>query len=130
MSISERALSTVLGPDALGDTFGDVHDGPVDQLQADVEELLRLGMQVGWLSDELTWNAWRERIGQVRCGLLEDLGRLQHSDDTDGSVVSIGAAPPLEEVAESPYRPRCCQSTKSGAAACGHLVSRRCLRVG
>ena len=82
--LSDKALSKVLGPDALGDTFEGVHDGLVEQLKHDLNDLLRLGMQIGWLSeDELTWNSWRERIGRVRCLLLEDVGRLQHSDDIE-----------------------------------------------
>jgi hypothetical protein len=78
---SKRAFSKILTPSRLGDEFGNVFNGNLDRVLGDLQQRT----QIGWLSeDELhDYDQFRRRFLAVRRNLLERLGDLVNSDDTD-----------------------------------------------
>jgi len=83
--LSRKALSKVLGPDTVGERWEDLYDAvDVDDLDADLEDLMRWGDQIGWFGeDEETWAGFFDRIGGVRARCLGKLGSLSRGD-TEG----------------------------------------------
>lgn len=78
---SKRAFSKILTPSRLGDGFANVFDGTLDRVLSDLQQRT----QIGWLSeDELDdYDQFRRRFLGVRRRLLEQLGELVDSDDTE-----------------------------------------------
>jgi len=84
--LSRQALSKVLGPDSVGSEFEDLFGGASDResFEAELDELIRLGTQVGWFGeDEEEWAGWFDRIGGVRAAAMGELGAVVGSDDQD-----------------------------------------------
>jgi len=82
--LSDKALSKILTPSALGSEFEAIDDGVVDKLDQKVGDIIRWGHQIGWFSeDEEQYDDWRERIGTVRSLCLEKVGELTNSDDIE-----------------------------------------------
>ncbi|EMA51729.1 hypothetical protein [Halococcus salifodinae] len=78
--LSERMFETVLTPATVGDDLDALYDGTLDSA---IDDVLRLGAQVGWFSeDEHDYEGLRERYGAVRRRLLARLSTLDR-DDTD-----------------------------------------------
>jgi len=67
----------------LGDQFEQLFDGEAtDRFENALEDVLRLGEQIGWLSDDEMAHVddWRDRIGDVIAELLSKLARLDELD--------------------------------------------------
>jgi len=67
----------------LGEQFEKLFDGEAtDRFESDLEDVLRLGEQIGWLSDDEMQHVddWRDRIGDVIAELLSKLARLDELD--------------------------------------------------
>ena len=80
--LSETALSEILTPSRLGETFANIH-GETGEITASPGRTLRRGQQVGWFSeDEEVYTAWRERIETVRDTHLARLSALTDSADS------------------------------------------------
>ena len=80
--LSETALSEILTPSRLGETFANIHGG-TGEITASPGRTLRRGQQVGWFSeDEEVYAAWRDRIETVRDTHLARLSRLADSSDS------------------------------------------------
>jgi len=80
--LSRRALSKVLGPDAVGEQWQDLYEGlDVSELDAGLEELMRWGDQIGWFSEDEArdWASFFDRIGGVRARCLRKLGEVKRS---------------------------------------------------
>jgi len=75
-----KVLSKILSPSAVGDGFREVVP---NDLEEDVERILRLGKQVGWISNDDVddYDAWRDRWAEVRWELLGDLGEATRSQN-------------------------------------------------
>ncbi|WP_179233657.1 plasmid replication protein RepH [Halorubrum ezzemoulense] len=82
--LSETALSEILTPSRLGETFANIHGG-TGEITTSPGRTLRRGQQVGWFSeDEEVYAAWRDRIETVRDTHLARLSAL--SDSTDSAA--------------------------------------------
>lgn len=71
------------GGNRLGEQFEKLFDGEAtDRFESDLEDVLRLGEQIGWLSDDEMQHVddWRDRIGDVIAELLSKLTRLDELD--------------------------------------------------
>ena len=80
--LSDRALSEVLTPARLGETFANIHGEAGDSTDSP-GRILRRGQQVGWFSeDEEVYEMWRERIESVRDTQLARLSTLADSSDS------------------------------------------------
>jgi len=80
--LSETALSEILTPSRLGESFASIHDG-TGEVTASAGRTLRRGQQVGWFSeDEEVYAAWRDRIETVRDTHLARLSTLTDSTDS------------------------------------------------
>ena len=82
--LSRKALSKVLSPETVGNEFEALFGGASSRqgFDAELEELIRLGTQVGWFSeDEEEWDGWFDRITGVRAAAMEKLGKLANSRD-------------------------------------------------
>jgi hypothetical protein len=80
--LSETALSEILTPSRLGETFANIHSG-TGEITASPGRTLRRGQQVGWFSeDEEEYAAWRDRIETVRDTHLARLSALSDSSDS------------------------------------------------
>lgn len=78
--LSERMFERILTPATVGDKLDALYDGTLDSA---IDDVLRLGAQVGWFSDdEHDYEGLRERYSAVRRRLLARLNDLDH-DDTD-----------------------------------------------
>jgi DNA-binding MarR family transcriptional regulator len=82
--LSREALSKVLGADTVGTQWQDLYDDlDVQELDADLEDLMRWGSQIGWFGeDELEWEGFFDRIGGVRARCMGKLGSIP-KDDTE-----------------------------------------------
>ena len=84
--LSRRALSKVLGPDSVGPEFEELFGGASTRqsFEADLEDLIRMGTQVGWFGeDEEEWASWFDRIGGVRAAAMGELGAVVNSTDQE-----------------------------------------------
>ena len=82
--LSDKALSKILTPSALGSEFEEIDDAVVNKLDEKVGDIIRWGHQIGWFSeDEEHYDGWRDRIGTVRSLCLEKVGKLANSDDVE-----------------------------------------------
>jgi hypothetical protein len=84
--LSRDALSKVLAPESVGHEFQHLFGGPSEWIQydEDLEDLLRLGTQVGWFSeDEEEWDGFFDRITGVRAAAMEELGAVVGSNDQE-----------------------------------------------
>ena len=80
--LSETALSEILTPSRLGETFANIYSG-TGEITAPPGRTLRRGQQVGWFSeDEEVYEAWRDRIETVRDTHLARLSALTNSTDS------------------------------------------------
>ena len=80
--LSETALSEILTPSRLGETFANIHSG-TGEITASPGRTLRRGQQVGWFSeDEEVYERWRDRIETVRNTHLARLSALTGSTDS------------------------------------------------
>ena len=80
--LSDTALSEILTPSRLGETFANIHDG-AGKLTDAPGRTLRRGHQVGWFSEEeKLYEAWRDRIETVRDTHLDRLSALGDSSDS------------------------------------------------
>ncbi|WP_176697249.1 plasmid replication protein RepH [Halorubrum sp. SD626R] len=80
--LSETALSEILTPSRLGETFANIHGGTGAFTDAP-GRTLRRGQQVGWFSeDEEVYEAWRNRVETVRDSHLARLSALTDSTDS------------------------------------------------
>ncbi|MGN8218529.1 plasmid replication protein RepH [Halococcus morrhuae DSM 1307] len=78
--LSEQMFETVLTPATVGDDLDALYDGTLDSA---IDDILRLGAQVGWFSeDEHDYEGLRERFSAVRRRLLTELASLDR-DDSD-----------------------------------------------
>jgi len=71
------------GENRLGEQFEKLFDGEAtERFESDLEDILRLGEQIGWLSDDEMQHVddWRDRIGDVIAELLSKLARLDELD--------------------------------------------------
>lgn len=76
------------GESRVGEQFEKLFDDDAtEQFENDLEDVLRLGWQIGWLSDDEMKHVgdWRDRLGEVIGGLLSKLGEL---DDLDQGLRS------------------------------------------
>jgi hypothetical protein len=82
--LSRKALSKVLGADTVGSQWQDLYDDlDVEELDTDLEDLMRWGSQIGWFGeDELDWEGFFDRIGGVRARCMGKLGSIP-KDDTE-----------------------------------------------
>lgn len=80
--LSDRAIGKILDSDAVGEQFEQVDDVLREEFKNDFLDLWLRGRQVGWFSEDEAahWGNWRERIGEVRSGLLATLGRHHDLD--------------------------------------------------
>jgi len=79
-------LSKVLCPETVGFEFEALFGGSSSRqsFDADLEELLRLGTQVGWFSeDEEDWDGWFDRITGVRAAAMDELATVVNSSDKE-----------------------------------------------
>ena len=82
--LSNKALSKILSPSALGNEFEEIDDAVVDKLDEKAGDILRWGHQIGWFSeDEEQYDDWKDRISTVRSLCLEKVGELTNSDDVE-----------------------------------------------
>jgi hypothetical protein len=84
--LSRKALSKVLNADAVGFEFENLFGGvsKYNSFDADLEELIRMGLQVGWYEEnETEWDGWFDRITGVRAALMKELGEVVGSNDSD-----------------------------------------------
>ncbi|WP_199233621.1 plasmid replication protein RepH [Halorubrum sp. SP9] len=80
--LSDTALSEILTPTRLGETFANIHSG-TGEITGSPGRTLRRGQQVGWFSeDEEVYAAWRDRIETVRDTHLARLSALTDSTDS------------------------------------------------
>ncbi|WP_155118177.1 plasmid replication protein RepH [Halorubrum sp. T3] len=80
--LSDAALSEILTPARLGESFAEIHGGTGD-LTDSPGRILRRGQQVGWFSeDEELYETWRDRIESVRDTQLARLSALADSTDS------------------------------------------------
>ncbi|WP_079890733.1 plasmid replication protein RepH [Halococcus agarilyticus] len=78
--LSEAMFETVLTPATVGEDLDALYEGTLD---SSIEDILRLGAQVGWFgADEHDYKGLRERYSAVRRQLLARLSDLDR-DDTD-----------------------------------------------
>ncbi|HET7323737.1 MAG TPA: plasmid replication protein RepH [Halococcus sp.] len=72
--LSEQMFSKVLTPSAVGEDLDQLYDGALNDA---IQDVLRLGAQIGWFSeDEREYDGLRDRYGAVRRLLLSKLGAL------------------------------------------------------
>ncbi len=82
--LSNKALSRILSPSALGNEFEEIDDAVVDKLDEKAGDILRWGHQIGWFSeDEEQYDEWKDRISTIRSLCLEKVGELTNSDDVE-----------------------------------------------
>ena len=82
--LSDKALSKILTPSALGNEFEAIDDAVVDKFDEKAGDIIRWGHQIGWFSkDEEQYDNWRDRIGTVRSLCLKKVGELTNSDDVE-----------------------------------------------
>jgi len=82
--LSDKALSKILTPSALGDEFEAIDDAIVEKLDEKAGDIIRWGHQIGWFSeDEEQYDDWKDRIGSVRSLCLKKVGELTNSDDIE-----------------------------------------------
>ncbi|WP_176451333.1 plasmid replication protein RepH [Halorubrum sp. Ea8] len=80
--LSDTALSEVLTPTRLGETFANIHGGSGGHTGSP-GRTLRRGQQVGWFSEhEEVYENWRDRIESVRETHLTRLSALTDSSDS------------------------------------------------
>ncbi|GAA0455764.1 MarR family transcriptional regulator [Halococcus dombrowskii] len=76
--LSERMFERVLTPATVGDDLDALYDNSLDSA---IDDVLRLGAQVGWFSeDEHDYEGLRERYSAVRRRLLTELSTLDRDD--------------------------------------------------
>jgi len=72
--LSNKALSKILSPSALGNEFEEIDDAVVDKLDEKAGDILRWGHQIGWFSeDEEQYDDWKDRISTVRASASRKL---------------------------------------------------------
>lgn len=82
--LSDRALSKVLTPDAVGEEFEQLFDGSIEEISDDAMDVVRFGIQMGWIGDDETdWDGWRKRYGSVKAFLLSEVKEVVGTDDQD-----------------------------------------------
>jgi len=82
--LSDKALSKILTPSALGDEFEAIDDAIIEKLDEKAGDIIRWGHQIGWFSeDEEQYDDWKDRIGTVRSLCLKKVGELTNSDDIE-----------------------------------------------
>lgn len=81
--LSEKMWSKVIPPSATGDDFEEMYDGDLD---TEIQDVLRLGAQIGWFSeDEHDYYNLRDRYGQIRRQLLSKLSEVSEGDSAEWS---------------------------------------------
>ncbi len=82
--LSNKALSKILTPSALGNEFEEIDDAAIERLDKKAGDIIRWGHQIGWFSeDEEHYGGWKDRIQTVRNLCLQRVGELTNSDDVE-----------------------------------------------
>ena len=88
--LSDKAFNKILTPSRLGTTFENIDNGVAERLNEAIDNIVRLGHQIGWFSeDERDYDGWRERYQAVRSLCLKKVGTLTNSSDVDARTELI-----------------------------------------